>query len=368
MLRHASCRLTLLLTILLGAPTMTISMNFVPANDPYIQYFGRWDTSDPLHPRFSWPGVYIVAEFGGTSIGIRLNDRTNYYNVYVDGSFRGVFHGTRPGAADYMLASGLENTRHTLRFSRRNITFDEIYTFDGFLLDSGATLLPPAPKPERKMEFIGDSFTAAESNEAHAPSLPWEERFPVTNIDEGFAAIIARHFDAQYTTTCRSGGGMFCDWQGDRNQTLPLRFDRTFMDSAEPKWNFSRWVPNVVVICLGLNDFSGLKDSTGHVSDANSELFQKAYHNFIAVVRSVYPHVKIVAVAAYPEWIRENVKEVVKGEEKEGDENVFYATFDEFPGGYVANGHPTVQTHHLMADQLIRQMEKLTLFSSDEER
>ncbi len=340
---------------------MVQSTTLVPANSPYIQYFGRWDMTDPLHPRFSWPGVYIQVEFSGTSIGVNLNDHTNYYNVSVDGQFRQVFHGTKAGDADYTLVSGLENARHALRFSRRNITFDEIYTFGGFVLDSGATLLPPSPKPERKIEFIGDSFTAAESDEATAPQLPWEERFPVTNIDKGFAVLIAQHFNAQYTTTCRSGSGMVCDWQGNRNQSIPIRFDRTLMDTNQPKWDYSRWVPDVVVICLGLNDYSGLKDSTGNVSAANSELFRKTYHEFVATVRSVYPKVKIVAVAVFPPWIRENVQQVVDEERNAGRSDIVYATFDEFPGGYVANGHPTVETHRKMADQLIAQLESFDL-------
>ena len=57
------------------------SSSFIPANNPFIQYFGRWDTSDSLHPCQSWPGVYICAEFTGRTIGIKTNDTSNYYNV-----------------------------------------------------------------------------------------------------------------------------------------------------------------------------------------------------------------------------------------------------------------------------------------------
>ena len=81
-----------------------------PANNPDIQYFGRWDMSDSLHPRYSWPGVYIYAEFSGTAIGVRLTDGTNYFNVYIDGKLQSIFHGTTPGEADYILAEHLQNT------------------------------------------------------------------------------------------------------------------------------------------------------------------------------------------------------------------------------------------------------------------
>ena len=339
-------------------------MNLIPANNPRIQYFGRWDMSDSLHPRFSWPGVSIYAEFAGTSIGVRLDDHTNYYNVYIDGRLHSVFHGTKHSESDYVLAAQLENGHHTFLLTRRNITFDEVYAFGGILLDSAGTLLPPPSKPIRKIEFIGDSFTAAESNEATEPSLPWEARFPVTNIDKGFAPLLAKHFQAQYITTCCSGGGMVCDWQGKRTGTLPSRFDRTLMDAAQPVWDFSKWIPDAVVICLGLNDYSGLKDSFGHVSAERSQLFVDAYHLFLTRIRSVYPGVRIVAVAAFPPWIREQVDVVVKEERQAGRHDVFYATFDEFPGGYVANGHPTVDTHRKMADQLIGEMEQDSIFQT----
>jgi hypothetical protein len=343
-----------------------LAANLIRASHPYIQYFGRWDLRDSTCAKYSWPGVYLRAEFTGTGIGIRLDDHTNYFNVYIDGSFLEVFHGTQPGKADYMLAQNLPEGKHTLLLSRRNITFEEPYSFFGLLLDSAATILEPSPKPDRKIEFIGDSFTVAESNETKAPSLPWEERYPVTNIDKGFAPIVARHFHAQYATICRSGAGMFCDWRGDTAGTLPKFFKRTLMEKPEPLWDFKEWIPQVVVVSLGLNDFSGLKDSSGNVSENKSKFFRSAYHDFLNTIRHEYAGVKIVALAPYTEWARKNAKQIVDEEKTMGKKDIYYATYDEFPGGYVGNGHPTVETHKKMADQIIAFMESFRIFPSDD--
>jgi Carbohydrate esterase 2 N-terminal len=356
-------RFLLIVLLVLGVYTMSYSKHFIPANNPFIQYFGRWDMSDSLHPRHSWPGVYLSAEFNGTSIGIRMKDSINYYNVYIDGKFLKVLHATITGDADYLLADSLENTRHTLWFGKRNIMFDAIFSVSGLLLDEGADLFPPLAKPMRKIEFIGDSFTAAESNEATVQELPWEGRFPVTNIDKGFAAVIARHFQAQYQTTCRSGAGLVCDWQGKRDATMPILFDRTLMEASEPKWDFKQWIPDLAVICLGLNDYSGLKDKDGNVSEEKSTMFRKGYHDFLATLRSVYPHITILAVAAYPEWIQKNVKQVVDEEQQSGNKDIHYTHFDNFPGGYVAYGHPTVATHAKIAGQIIQSIEANKIFA-----
>lgn len=338
---------------------------FISATHPHIQYFGRWDMTDALHPKHSWPGVSIHAAFSGTSIGVRLADNDNYYNVYIDGKFRNIFHGDQPGEADYVLADSLANGRHTFQFSKRNCAQNKVYSFSGLLLDDGAELKPhPSRRGRiRKIEFIGDSFTVAEGNEATESNMPWIETFPVSNIEKGFALIISRHFNAQYHITARSGIGMVTDWSGDHTLNLPDRFDRALMDAPEPRWDFKQWRPNLVVICLGLNDYSGLRDKEGAVSSENSSLYRKRYHDFLATIRGVYPGVKILAVAAHVEWIRANVRQIVNDEIANGKQDIFYAQFDYFQDGYVANGHPSVETHQRIADGLIEAIDAIHLFS-----
>jgi hypothetical protein len=349
--------------LVLGVCAMSYSKNFIPANNPCIQYYGRWDMTDSLHPRHSWPGVYLLAEFSGTSIGIRMADSLNYYNVYIDGIFVKTLHGTKTGEEDYLLADNLENARHTLLFSKRNIMFNAVFSVSGLLLDDCADIYAPPAKPARKIEFIGDSFTAAESNEAAVQELSWEERFPVTNIDKGFAPIIARHFKAQYQTTCRSGSGIVCDWQGKTDVAIPSLFGRTLMEAPNPQWDFKQWIPDLVVICLGLNDLSGLKEKDGTVTEEKSAVFRKGYHDFIATLRTVYPSTKILAVAAFPEWIQLNVKRIVDEEHLNGKNDIYYTCFNDFPDGKVANGHPTVESHRIIADRIINAIKQFNIFA-----
>jgi len=353
--------------MLVGVTTMLHSAVIVPADHPYIQYFGRWDKSDPLHPRHSWPGVYVYLEFTGTSIAIRMADNADYFNVYVDGEFRRVVHGDKSTEETYTLAEGLQPGAHRLLLTKRNFAFGKVFDIAGFVVDDGATLgFPPEP-PDRKIEFIGDSFTAAEGNEATKVTMPWEETFPVTNIDLGFAPLVAKHFGAQYHTICRSGSGMVCDWQGNEELAIPRLFDRTLMEEPYPKWDFASWIPELAVICLGLNDHSGLKasglkDASANVPPEKSAQFRAGYHDFVGLLRLIYPGVKILAVAPHDDWVRANVRQVVKEENAAGYKDVFYTEFDYFEGGYVNNGHPNVATHRKIADQIIEGIEKIGVF------
>jgi hypothetical protein len=339
-----------------------IQTTLVGPDNPFIRYEGRWDFGDSLRPCHSWPGCAIRAEFTGSLIGIRMSDTDNYYNVTIDGRFHSVFHGDRNGESEYILAEGLGGGRHSLVFSKRNISFGPVPVFSGILLQKGHALLEPASEPSRRIEFIGDSFTAAEGNEAAEAEMPWEEKKPVTNIDRGFARLTAERFSASLHATCRSGIGMVCDWQGDTTVSMPLYFGRTLMESAEPAWDFNRWKPDCVVLCLGLNDHSGLKSPDGTVTAGKSERFRNAYAAFLGRLRSVYPGVRILAVAADTPWIRENVRRVVEEEKAAGRMDVHYTRFDHYPGGTVANGHPNVETHRRIADVLIREIEKMGVF------
>lgn len=354
--------LVMVLFPIFGLSTNLYSLNFIPANHPYIQYYGRWDMRNPLHPKHSWPGVYIYIEFMGTGMGIRTDDNINYYNVYIDGKFQRIFHGDKSGTSDYTLARNLKDTQHTFRFSLRNISFGNPFSISGFLLDDKANFLKPPLKPRRKIEFIGDSFTVAEGNEAKEPEMPWDAKFPVTNIDKGFAPLIAQHYKAQYHTTCRSGIGMVCDWQGKTEFSMPNYFDHTLMESSVPKWDFKQWIPELVILCLGLNDSSGLKGKDGTITQENSLLFRTRYKDFLNTLRKVYPGVKILAIAAHPDWIRNNIRQIVDEEKTCGYKDIYYAQFDYFDGGYVANGHPTVETHQKIADQIIQSINSYHLF------
>ena len=270
---------------------------------------------------------------------------------------------TRAVTADYILADSLPQKHHSLRLSLRNFSFDTVYTFSGFLIDDGARLFHPRVRYQTKIEFIGDSFTAAAGNEAKDSTMKFPATFPVTNIDQGFATMIARYFSTDYHIICRSGIGMVCDWSGNTDFAMPKYYDRTLMEKSEPKWDFASWRPDLVVAALGGNDFGGLSDKDSVVSKENSELFRNTYHAFLATIRRVHPGTKILAVAVYPNWVYKNIRQIVDEENLNGNKDVSYAQFDFFPGGYVCDGHPTIETHRKMANQIIAAIDTLKVFS-----
>lgn len=343
----------LVIIFIIEMPVSLFAENLIPANHPYIQYYGRWDRTDSTKAAHSWPGVYIFAKFEGTSIGVRFFDNFTYYNVFIDGRFSKIFRGDYYGEKSYTLISNLSDTAHTILLTKRCETSWAKFTFYGFVLDNGKTLLPPDEPPARKIEFVGDSYTSASGNEYTEEGTPPEAEL-VTNTYESFGAIIARHYDAQYTLSSCSGYGMVLDWQGIYANNIPDCYDRTLLYTASsPKWDYAQWIPNLVVIGLGLNDYSGYGGWAGTMTDENTAEYKEHYHAFIQNLRDYYPGVKILAVATHVEWMRTTIAAIVAEEQAAGRQDVFYAQYSYYEGGYVNNGHPNVATHYKIAEELI---------------
>jgi Carbohydrate esterase 2 N-terminal/GDSL-like Lipase/Acylhydrolase family len=338
---------------------------FISAENPAILLSGRWDRSDPKHPQASWPGFGVSTDFTGTSIRVQLRDAGNFYNVEIDGKPSGAVGGERRQTTTYTLASGLEAGMHHLCLRRRNISFETPTVLDGFIVDRGASLSPSKKNTTLAFEFIGDSYTAAEGNEAQRATLPWLEKYPVTNFDQGFAAQIATACGAEITAVCRSGSGLVCDYTGKRNQPMGERYGWTLMENSEPRWDFSATSPDLVLICLGLNDFGGLKKADGRVSESDSATFRAAYIKLIDIVRKRHPQAKMIAISPHLPWLIENIQKVVTEEMNSGHRDVHYVHFDYFPNGYVADGHPTVETHQKIAAQILSQLRALKLVPQD---
>lgn len=341
------------------------SERFIPASDPALLYSGRWDRSNPERPRASWPGFSVSTDFQGQSIHVQMNDAGNYYNVEVDGKFLRVIGGKHGSHLTYLLADHLPAGEHQVRLQRRNIQFDAVSEIEGFVVNEQARLTLPKKSQRKWIEFIGDSYTAAEGNEAVTSTLTWKEKFPVTNFAKGYAAMLGEMMHADVTAVCRSGSGLMCSWKGEREKPMSVRYDWTLMDRPVPAWKSDGPSPDLIVICLGLNDFSGLKSTDGSVSAEASTKFRLAYRQFIKKVRLLHPQSRIVALSPFTPWARESISAVVAAEKADGVKNIFYAQFDHFPNGYVANGHPTVETHRKMATQIFHQLTSLGVTAAD---
>lgn len=271
--------LVLLFFVLVSKSTINAEILIKP-NDANINYYGRFDFSNSATAvKFNWPGSIIEACFPGPSIGVELNDGGgSYFNVEIDGA---LLDSLAPTTTTHRtIKTDLSTTaNHTIRITLRS-NGTQTCSFGGFYLQDGKKLADKPAKPSRKIEFIGDSWTAG--NVMLQTSGADNQKY--YNAARSYARLTSQAFHAQDMLVARGGCGLVKSNGNDAN--MPTRYPKTLCDGTAT-WDFTSWIPDLVVIFLGINDFNN------SVTDAN---FKTAYTSFITTVRSHYANVPIILI------------------------------------------------------------------------
>ncbi len=256
----------------------------IAPDDPGINYYGRFDFSNPKAPRFDWSGTTIEFAVSGTAtVGMEMADGSGYYDVEIDGKAQAAaLNANSAGSKKYALADGLSAGAHQVRVIRRNEPYPAIAAFGGVYLADGGKLVP-TPKPARKMEFVGDSWTAGYFNEACV------EQQANTNTNKAWARLTSKAFHAQDIIVAESGIGLAKSLGG--KTVMPRKYLDTFDTIgtvATPAWDFS-WKPDIVSVFLGINDKN---------AGATDQQFTTAMHAFVTTIRGHYPDAAILFISA----------------------------------------------------------------------
>ena len=320
------------------------------AADPILAT-GRWVNNDGRY-QTSWPGGMLSAQFTGTSVGVVLNDDRSYYVVEIDG--KAVQQISPASGKRTVWIKNLPAGTHRIDLIRRNESPDYVGQVDGFVLDGGQWQAAPEA-PKRKIEFIGDSFTAALANLSTQRECSEREIAATTDASQGFAIKVARELNAQWQVNAMSGMGMVRNWGGnlaDRN--FRTFYPRQLQTDANSKLD-AQWQPQVVVIGLGTNDFSS-KINAGEKRNAEQleQDFLAAYRQLIAQLNARYqqPQIILTALKLWPDdQLRPLVKSLVTEANTAGNARLHYLELSPMQ----LNGcqwHPNLQDHQQVAAQV----------------
>jgi hypothetical protein len=325
-----------------------------------LEYSGRIDTTQHKGADLFWSGSSVKINFEGESIQVSLKDERgdNYFNVIIDDD---IVHILRPDTTtnSYLLASGLHPGKHTVEIFKRTEYTKGKTTFYNFIIQENAKILPRSEKKKRKIEFYGDSITAGYAVEDLTGSDSPDSTY--TNNYVSYAALTARHYDADYTCICRSGIGITISWF---KETMPDIYDRLIPTDSASTWNFANDAPNIIVVNLFQND-SWLVNLPNHPSFKNKfgtkapkdDFFINAYKNFISEIRSRYPEASIICMLGNMNITKEGSKwihYVNQAVEDLRDEKV-YSLVVPYKG---TNGHPSRQEQENLSGNLIDFIDK----------
>lgn len=329
---------------------------FVSYSDPGIMYEGRIDSSRIEAADLYWSGSSIKINFQGDSIAALMRESRgdNYYNVIID---EDEFFILRPDTIKqyYTLASGLAPGKHTVELFKRTEWDRGRGEFYGFRIGGKARVEQRLPAKKRKIEFYGNSITAGYAVEDFSGADSPDSIF--TNNYLSYAAILARHYDAQYHCTCKSGIGITISWFPT---IMPEIYDLLNPEDPQSSWDFSLYQPDLVIVNLMQND-SWLVNMPGHQEfkarfgdlAPNEEAIIKAYQLFVANIRKHYPHAPIICALGNMDATREGSQwpaYVTQAVANLRDDRIYthFVAYKDSPG------HPTISEQEDMASSFIK--------------
>jgi len=308
-----------------------------------------------------WTGTSMKMRVKSTkTVKALLSDEkgNNYYFVIIDGDSASAHKIKIDKEKKLYNLANLDGKKHTIELFK--VTNTDLITtrFYGFEVDEKAKILKAPKKPKRKIEFFGNSITCGYGVDTITNNSGAPEFF---NNYRAFGAITARHLNAQYFCTAKSGIGITISWFPE---IMPDIYDRLNPKDTLSKWNFSKYQPDIVVVNLFQND-SWLVNQPQHeqfkarfgTDKPSEEFIITAYKNFIQSLRSKYPKAEIICClgnmdatkegSKWPGYIDEAVALI-----KDKKITTHYFAYKNTPG------HPSIEEQAAMANDLVHFIEK----------
>lgn len=339
----------ILLSLYVFAGKEDTAQHFFSADNQLIQYTGRIDFTNKKLPRYWQPGVYVKARFAGTYCNIILNDEMlwgknhNYLEIVIDDTV--LYRLQTKGKRDTIrVAKGLSNGVHTLLIAKNTEANIGYLEFVGLQCKA---LLPLPLKPVRKMEFIGNSITcgaSADMSEVPCHTGVWQDQH---NAYLAYGPRTARNLDAQWFLSSVSGIGLIhscCKMDVVMPQVYDFVNMRNGSDSLT--WDYNKYQPDVVTVCLGQND--GIQDST---------LFCSAYVTFLQRLRKDYLKAQLICLSSpmadssLAASERNYLSSIEAAMHQQRDKKVSHYFFTK-QYNHGCDSHPDVAEHKEIADEL----------------
>lgn len=271
-------------------------LTYFPSNDHRLSWQGRTWQDDTGNRYLIGSASSLKFSFYGSQCRIWMQNAApandyNYISLIIDGE-------RQPRKAiDFdtltplgILAEGQDKI-HVLELYKETEAACGAVIISAVEADS-IRLLPPSGK--KKIAFIGNSITVGMSSDESLVPCETGKWYDQHNAYDAFGPVAARALDMDYEVIGFSGIGIYRNTRADRPVMQDI-YASAFLspDPNSPRWDFNQFIPDVVSICLGTNDFS---DGDGVTPRApfDPAQFIPAYVDFINTVHGYHRNARII--------------------------------------------------------------------------
>jgi len=231
--------------------------------------------------------------------------------------------------------------------------------------------LTPKDIKARKIEFIGDSITCGYGIDGifEKDSFTTEQE----SCYKAYAIKTARELNAEYHLVAWSGIGTTSSWMEENTQEplndwlMPMLYRYTDASLCQTLkipidkwelWNFSQFQPDLIVINLGTNDSSYVKNIPERI-----EKYEMDYFNFLNQVRENNPNSTVLATLGVmgQDLCKSVEKQVLEFKKIYNDEKIHFMPFDIQleEDGIGTDWHPSENTNIKMMLKLTKKIKEI---------
>lgn len=324
----------------MNKPSLHPGERLILPTDPHLQYTGRIDDENPDAPIFQYVCSSIRVRVASKHLKLLVTNIHSYWEnrlgIIVDGKQTAVLLPDQGDAAIDLTPLLHEGINDVLVFKRQDSC--HAFIFHGFAVDEDVQLEVCPPKPQRRMEFYGDSVTAGEVSEAlDCAGKPDPEHVgQYSNGWWSYAWQTARmlgaqiHDIAQGGIALQDGCGYFNDPQF---QGMLSCYDKVSynpcLGPVKP-WDFTRYTPQVVVLAIGQNDAHPDNYMESDYAGEKATKWRADYRGLIEQLRARYPKATIILTTTILNHARQwdDAIDQVCRELRETDSRVYHFLYE----------------------------------------
>ncbi|HWT76975.1 MAG TPA: SGNH/GDSL hydrolase family protein [Mobilitalea sp.] len=349
--------------------TILSEKEYIPSEE-YVKQLGRtyllgdtlWLAFSAAGADFTFTGTKAVITLKGDNIAIAGMSQESFcrYGIYVNDELVADELLKEPEKTITVYESDVEKTV-TVRVLKLSEAANSTIGIGKIQVTAKEPIKPTAAKSHR-IEFVGDSITCGFGVDDSDVNGEFTTAMEVAT--KAYAYNTAQALDADYSLVCLSGYGIISGYTANgmqnASQIIPPYYDKigfsygyfnSTLQVSTLDWDFSRFVPELIVVNLGTNDNS----YCGNDADKQEE-YVKGYVEFLKQIRANNPDAAILCtLGMMGDTLYPSVEKAVSSYTQEtGDTRIYSMKFDvqQASDGYGACWHPSEVTHQKAADKL----------------
>ncbi len=207
---------------------------------------------------------------------------------------------------------------------------------------------------ERKIEFIAASSSTGYGDLAASSSVT--KTSENSDCMQAFSGITARMLNADFSIYAASGWGVKASsWTNSGENLFDAYKKYDFRgEGKEVPYVYSSFIPDVIVINLGTNDYSYINaGSTEAIKHQRLIDFKEQYSAFLEFLHDIYPNCHIVILHGVMNEAKEITESTIQIYEglKNKIENLSIIKIN--GDGKGSNSHPSLASHQNIAEKLV---------------